>query len=170
MHIPIGKPFGAHIVKVVGGLQFPPVPDNRIVVRILDFLLKSIQFGTGVSLHGIAQPRGKVPFNISPANGLRDINDTDRLIHGGNFRGGFKIVIPMFKYFFRKMPHKTENAGVFPLMFAKGFIRVSFLLRSSSKIYIKVEDGGKGFDNSLLNGLSIFRFKLLFLYQKKRTR
>ena len=50
MNVSIGKPFGAHIIKMVGCLKFPEGVQHRGIIGGVNFI------GNGINVFGVASP------------------------------------------------------------------------------------------------------------------
>ena len=96
MHVAVGKIFGAHVIKVIRGLQSAPVCDDVGFVRGPDLMLERVEPMEGVFLHGITPPRGEIPLDVRTAYRVRHIKFADGIESGYDLAGSFKIVIRMF--------------------------------------------------------------------------
>jgi hypothetical protein len=122
VYVAVSKVLCAHVVEMVGNLQFSPVCNDVVVAGTFDPGLQLVKLGEGIVLHGVASPGREVSFDIGPADGMWDIDGIDGVIFGGGLGECFKIVIGVFEDFPGQMPEKLEDTGVIPLVLAEGFI------------------------------------------------
>jgi len=120
--VPVSEVLCAHIIEMVGGLEHSPVVEKALLAEAFDFLFETIQLVDGIRLHRVAKPRGQVSFNIGPAYHVRHVNDADGRIRLYDLAGRLEIIVRVFEDFIRQMPHKVEDSGFLPLMFAEGFV------------------------------------------------
>ncbi len=72
VNVAIGKPLRAHIIKVVGGLQFPPGVEKLGITERLHNAFQPIDAFGGRVLYGIAQPGGEITVDIGPGHRIRE--------------------------------------------------------------------------------------------------
>ncbi len=141
--IAVGPVFGAHVVEMVACGEFSPVVEEvghlgflffgggRLGFNdaVFDEFFEAIGFFEGVVLHGVASPGGEVAFGVGPGDVVGDIVFADgiELLEGlrwcdevvfGGAVGFFGDIEDCFGEFFEEL----EYSGVFPLVFAEGFV------------------------------------------------
>jgi len=122
VNIPVGKPFRAHVVEVVGGLEHPPAPEKPFILPPADGGLEIVELAGGVLLHGVAQPGRRVPFLVRPGDEIGARDFTGRFALRGRFRGRPEAKIGMAEDLPRKRPQKVEDPRLPPLVFADGLV------------------------------------------------
>src|SRR3989344_3386152 len=84
--------------------------------------LKAVDLAYGFLLHFVAKPCAQVPFNISPADIMGEVKLSNSIVPFYGLAWSYKIIVGMIQYLLRQVPQKLENALVFPLVLAKGFV------------------------------------------------
>lgn len=79
MDVAVVEVFCAHIVDVVGGLEFAPVVDEVGVLGGEDLGFEVVDVAHGFVLHGVAEPGREVAFGVGPGDGVGHGDFTDGL-------------------------------------------------------------------------------------------
>ena len=122
MHVAVGEPLGAHIVKMVGCLQASPGAQQIFVAAGLHLFFQTVDSRDGILLHVIAQPGGQVAFGVGPGHEIVHVETGHGLEHGRRFGGRHETEARQGKQDVRQGLHELEDARGFPLVFAKGLV------------------------------------------------